>query len=60
MHNLARNLAAAAAAVALQVGCVTVTLASTAAISTHLSLADCRAEAAAALLSGAHCHSRAN
>jgi len=58
MNNALRSLAAAAAAVALQVGCVMATLASTAAISAHLSAADCRAEAALALISADHCASR--
>jgi hypothetical protein len=58
MHNAFHTLAAAAAAVALQVGCVMATLASTAAINAHMAAADCRAEAALARLAPDYCSQR--
>ena len=58
MNNTFRSIAIHTAAAGLQVGCVVLTLASTAAISAHLSAADCRAEAALALISADHCASR--
>lgn len=58
LNRVARTLAAAAAAVALQVGCVTVTLASTSAINAHMAAADCRSEAALAQISDTYCNGR--
>jgi hypothetical protein len=58
MNNALRSLALYAAATGLQVCAVVGTLAAGSAISTHLLQADCRAEAALALISDDHCASR--
>jgi hypothetical protein len=58
MNNALRSLALYAAATGLQVCAVVGTLAAGSAISTHLVMADCRAEAALALISDEYCQSR--
>ena len=58
MNNALRSLALYAAATGLQVCAVVGTLAAGSAISTHLLQADCRAEAALALISADHCATR--
>ncbi len=58
MHNALRSLALYVAATGLQVCAVVGTLAAGSAISTHLVQADCRAEAALALISAEHCERR--
>jgi hypothetical protein len=58
MNNALRTLAVYAAATGLQVCAVVGTLAAGSAISTHLLQADCRAEAALALISDDYCQRR--
>jgi hypothetical protein len=58
MQNALQTLSTLAAATGLYVGCVFASLASTAAISAHLSAADCRAEAAMARIAPDHCGAR--